>query len=298
MDREPLGLVLDTDIGTDVDDLLALALILGSPELALRGVATVYGDVLLRARIVRRALTTAASPPLPVVPGRGTPRSGKEVWWAGHEGRLMPDLEREAVDEDLDAVGLIAGSPLVVAIGPLTNVAEAVETAGHGIRRIVLMGGNLARGGRAEHNLASDVDAAAAVLASGVPVAMIGLDQTERARLGPAELGRIAAAGPVGDLLALEVRQYWDSLGHAWSTPHDPLAVLLLARPDLFRLERGRVLLDATGVSRFQPDPDGPHEVVVDLDARAAVAALVDRIASAGHRNPIRGCDRSTLSSP
>ena len=46
----PLRLVLDTDIGTDVDDVLALAVLLGSPELRLAGVTTVYGDVLLRAR--------------------------------------------------------------------------------------------------------------------------------------------------------------------------------------------------------------------------------------------------------
>ncbi len=277
-----LELVLDTDIGSDVDDLLALAVLLGSPELALAGVTTVYGDVLLRARVVRRALGLADAPPVPVVPGRSGTRSGKQVWWAGHEGRLMPGLERERVENDRDAVALLAGSPLVVAIGPLTNVADAVETPGHRIRRIVLMGGNPAPGGRAEHNLASDVDAAQAVFGSGVPVTMIGLDQTERARLGSAELERISTAGPLGELIAAEMRQYWATLGHDWNTPHDPLAVLLLTRPDLFRLERGVVDVDGEGATRFTADAAGPHHVVVDLDVAAAVGLLVDRIAAAG----------------
>ena len=52
--RRPV--VLDTDIGTDVDDLLALALLVGSPEVQLIGVTTVYGDTALRARMSRRVL--------------------------------------------------------------------------------------------------------------------------------------------------------------------------------------------------------------------------------------------------
>ena len=52
----PHPVVLDTDLGSDVDDILALAVILGSPELRLHGVTTVYGDVVLRARMTARAM--------------------------------------------------------------------------------------------------------------------------------------------------------------------------------------------------------------------------------------------------
>ncbi len=58
-------LILDTDIGTDVDDLIALSLILNSPELELIGVTTVYGDVALRARMVRKLLACAAGTTCP-----------------------------------------------------------------------------------------------------------------------------------------------------------------------------------------------------------------------------------------
>ena len=85
-------LTLDTDIGSDVDDLMALAMVLGSAEMNLRAVTTVYGDTLLRARIVRRAYGVALRTAPLVAPGARETRSDRPVWWAGHEGALMPDL--------------------------------------------------------------------------------------------------------------------------------------------------------------------------------------------------------------
>lgn len=98
-----VDLTLDADVGSDVDDLLALAVILGSPEINLRAVTTVYGDTLLRAQMVRRACVVAGRPVPPIAAGAREARSGRPVWWAGHEGALMPDLAAEPVDETLDA---------------------------------------------------------------------------------------------------------------------------------------------------------------------------------------------------
>jgi purine nucleosidase len=279
--EEPLGLVLDTDIGTDVDDLLALALILGSPELALRGVTTVYGDVLLRARIVLRALRMAGGPAVPVAPGRSDPRSGREVFWAGHEGRLMPDLDQEDVDGSRDGVALLAGNPLAVAIGPLTDLGEAVAAPGTRIDRAVVMGGDFAAG-EIEHNVKCDVDAAVTVFESGVPLTVVGIDQTERVALDRSAADRIRAAGALGEIIAAEMRQFEDFLGRGHTVPHDPLAVLTLVRPDLFRFEQGRVRVQPAGPEAgrtdFTPDPEGPHRVVTDVEADAASEEILRRV--------------------
>lgn len=136
------ALTLDTDIGSDVDDVLALATIFGSPELDLTAVTTVYGDTLLRARMVARVSTVAGRESGPIVPGRTGTRSGREVWWAGHEGALLPDLERERVDTGADPIALLATSPTVVAVGPLTTVAEAVEQSGRAVEQLHPMGGD------------------------------------------------------------------------------------------------------------------------------------------------------------
>jgi purine nucleosidase len=196
----------------------------------------------------------------------------------------MPDLEREEVDDDLDAPGLLAGASLALAIGPLTNLAEAVETDGRRLEHVVVMGGDFAEGGRAEHNLTSDVDAAIAVFGADLRVTAIGVDQTERVRLAASELDRIRDAGPLGRLLAAEVDQYWTAKGRDWNVPHDPLSVLLLAEPSLFRLERGRVTVDPSGATAFAADPAGPHSIVVDLDVPGVLEALVLRIEAAGRR--------------
>jgi purine nucleosidase len=274
-------LALDTDIGSDVDDVLALAAILGSPELELSGVTTVYGDVLLRARMVARLARVAGRGVGPIVPGRAEARSGRPVWWAGHEGALMPDLEQEQVDTSRDPIEVLAGSTTVLAIGPLTNLAEAVERPGHGISQIFLMGGQFVTE-KVEHNIKCDIDAAAAVFGSGVPVTAIGLEQTTRLRLGAAEVAEIEAAGALGELLSREIRQYWKYREADFNTPHDPAAVLMMVEPDLFTFATGHVEVAADGRTHLTADPAGPHRIVTDLDPTELVRRIVSRIVAAG----------------
>ncbi len=284
----PHPIVLDTDIGTDVDDILALSMILGSPELDLTAVTTVYGDVRLRARMIARTFAVARAARPAIVPGLGPTRSGRPVWWPGHEGRLMADLDRETIDDDLDAIDVLAAAGTVAAIGPLTNVAAMTEAGRRTVDRVVIMGGEF-RDGRAEHNIVCDVDAAEVVFRSGVPVTAVGLDQTERVRITERSLETIESAGPLGELLSGEVRQFWSFAQQDYNVPHDPVAVLAIARPDLFTTVRGRIAVVRSGpdagVTAFVPEPDGPHRVVTDLDTENVAAEIVSRIVAASVRN-------------
>jgi purine nucleosidase len=284
----PHPLVLDTDIGTDVDDILALSMILGSPELDLTAVTTVYGDVRLRARMIARTFAVAGAARPAIVPGLGPTRSGRPVWWPGHEGRLMADLDRETIDDDLDAIDVLSTARTVAAIGPLTNIAAMTEAGRRTVDRVVIMGGEF-RDGRAEHNIVCDVDAADVVFRSGVAVTAVGLDQTERVRITEHSLETIESAGPLGELLSAEVRQFWSFAQQDYNVPHDPVAVLAIARPDLFTTVRGRIAVVRSGpdagATTFAPDPDGPHRVVTDLDTESVAAEIVSRIAAAGVRN-------------
>lgn len=275
----PTSLILDTDIGTDVDDALALAAILGSPELDLTGVTTVYGDVLLRARMVARVARVAGRDVGPIVPGRSVARSGREVFWAGHEGALMPDLDQEEISTQ-DPIALLAGSATVLVVGPLTNLAEAVETPGHQIAQIFLMGGDF-RAGKVEHNIKCDVAAAAAVFASGVPVTAIGLEQTTRLRLDAAAVAELEAAGKLGELLGGEIRQYWSYREQDFNVPHDPAAVLTMVEPELFSFATGRIVVEDDGLTQFTADPEGPHRIVTDLDPERVARGIVDRMLAA-----------------
>src|SRR5439155_25857618 len=155
--------ILDTDIGSDVDDAMALAQILGSPDLSLVEVHTVYGDTRLRARLARR-YGVLAGRDLDVVPGLVEPLSGRKVWWAGHEGTLHDDLDSETISADSAPERLVArlrehpGELDVAAIGPLTNLAAALALepqAAQWIRHLWVMGGSFGNE-KAEHNFKSD----------------------------------------------------------------------------------------------------------------------------------------------
>lgn len=272
--------VLDTDIGTDVDDLLALSMIFGSPELSVRGVTTVYGDVALRARIVAKTYSAAGRPQPPIAPGLAETLSGREVWWPGHEGVTITDLDAQTYHSDSSATELLTASPTVVAIGPLTNIAAAVRHPEHVIERVVIMGGEFTRGA-VEHNIRCDVDAARALFGAGIPVLAVGLEQTGRVRLGHDELTRIEVAGPLGELIGKEMKRFWKFAEQDHNVPHDPIAALTLARPDLFEFTTGTVTVADDGLTRFRAHPDGVHTIVTDMDTDAVASEIIRRILAA-----------------
>ena len=279
--QDSVPVVLDTDIGSDVDDVLALATVFGSPELRLDGVTTVYGDTLLRARMVSRVAAVAGRSTGPVVPGRTEPRSGRPVWWPGHEGALLEALDCEPVSTEYDAADVLAAAPRVIAIGPLTNLAEALERPDRGVQELFLMGGRFNEG-RAEHNVRCDVAAASAVFEAGLPTTVFGLEQTTRIQLGESVVERVAAAGELGQLLAAEMRQFWQFTEKDFNVPHDPAAVLMLVEPALFEFRSGQIsVVPDEGVTRFTPAADGPHRIVSDLDPDAVAGRIVDRILAA-----------------
>src|SRR5215207_4834344 len=103
--RRPV--IVDTDIGTDVDDILALVLLARAAELQLIGVTTVYGDTSLRARMTRLVLDQLDCAHVPIGVGARETLTGRPVWWAGHEGQGLPELDGVQIDEDQTAAALL-----------------------------------------------------------------------------------------------------------------------------------------------------------------------------------------------
>lgn len=290
-------LVLDTDIGSDVDDALALAVLLGSPDTTLLGVTTVYGDTTLRARLAAR-LIRLANPDLqvPVIPGAEATLSGRPVWWAGHEGTAFPDLADEPITADRSAAEFLTttadqqpGTLDILAIGPLTNIADALHRDprfADNLHHLYIMGGHFTDPPSAgEHNLLSDADAADTVFASSIPITVTGLEITTRVQLRQDDVEKIATAGPLGAALQREIQQWWRYHGHAWNNPHDPIAALTLLAPHHFHFTAHDVDIrrdsTATGQSIARPTTTRRTRITDGIDTAAVARDIVQRIRAA-----------------
>ncbi|MFT4111978.1 nucleoside hydrolase [Silvibacterium sp.] len=180
--------ILDTDIGDDIDDAFAVALIERSPELKLLGVTTAFGDTRLRARLARRYLDATGFASVPVATGVPTPPKTSftqaDYARAGNDRNLSP---LTGPDFLLDQIRRHPGQITLLAIGPETNLAAAIEkepATFRKLKRIVIMGGSVERGydghthADPEWNILCDIPAAQKVFASGVPIALMPLDST------------------------------------------------------------------------------------------------------------------------
>jgi purine nucleosidase len=253
-------ILLDTDIGDDIDDAFALALALASPEIDLRGVTTVSGDAHTRALIVCRLLHAVGRTDVPVAsgaPARAVPDfSGQMQYGLRPSFRKRP--ERDAAVEFLyKQLKARPGELTLVPVGPLTNVAELLHKhpdCKPWIKRIVLMGGGVRVGYNLkpppipEWNIKSDVKAAQAVFASGVPLVVAPLDATANVRLEGPQRRRLWSAGtPLTNQLHA-LYQLWDK-----STPilFDPVAVALCFTEQFCTMEDLRLEVDDKGVTRI-----------------------------------------------
>lgn len=291
----PFNVIYDTDIGSDVDDALTLSMLLGSPEVNLAGVTTVYGDTLLRARIGRRLMGLAhADPSIPVVPGAATTLTGRPIWWPGHEGSTMDDLDTEHTNS-LDVTDFIAQQArlvddlVVICTGPLTDLALTVTKHpdfARNVAGLTIMGGAFGptRDGKPEHNFACDPEAAKIVIDSGIPLTIVGLEITRQIKVSQPDVDRITESGPLGVALGREIEQWWKFNGEQWNVPHDPVAALTLIRPDLFTFQPATVDITVEhtpGASTAAPNPDSRTRIVTSLNAEAVAHTMVERIVRA-----------------
>lgn len=281
----PIPIILDTDIGTDVDDAFALALILRSPELDLAGVTTVSGDTQARARLAAKMLWEAGRPNVPVAAGEpGKPSPIDQTRWA--EGFTSPSvLAPRAVDFLHAEIDRRPGELTLVPIGPLTNVAALLKQdpgVAKKIKLIVMMGGSIAHGyGKdlkptAEYNIAQDPEAAQAVFSSGVPILMVPLDVTAMLQLDEAARRRIfTRLTPLTDALTL--------LYHLWNQPtptlFDPMAVAMLIEPGLCATQELAIEVDAKGFTRPVRGKRPNATVALKTDAARFLEFYLRRVA-------------------
>ncbi|HEY8372248.1 MAG TPA: nucleoside hydrolase [Pseudonocardiaceae bacterium] len=310
----PIPLVIDTDPG--IDDAFALALAVASPEVDLRAVTTVFGNVDLATTThnALRLLTLFGRGDVPVGAGAERPLVYPQPHRAPHVhgadglgGRsgMLPEpcrgADRRGAVELLADVLRQAERPVTIApIGPLTNIALLLASFPElrpRIERLVVMGGAVGGGNvtaAAEFNVWSDPEAARRVLVEeDVPVTLVPMDLTYRCAVDGAWLDTLAGSGPVGAALvgmtAPYRARYAETLGRDALVLHDAVALVEAIRPGTLRCERMVVEVECgSGPARGMVVADrrraASHrvgreiDVAVDADLDALCAFLLERL--------------------
>ena len=256
-------MIIDCDPG--LDDAIALILAHHCAEVV--GITTVSGNVPLAATTANALMLTAMlDVHTPVHSGAAHPLAGEATYAPHVHGESgMGDFEPPAHDRTAasgDAVSYLldaaASDTWVVAVGPLTNLALAIERDPSWVKRIAgisIMGGSTAGGNvtpAAEFNIYADPEAAARVFASGADIVMCGLNLTHQVETSDALVAELRAAGAPLARFAAGVLDFLhgvmaDLLGRRATAMHDPCAVLAVTHPELFELAPRAVGVELDG---------------------------------------------------
>ncbi len=239
-------IILDTDPGSD--DAMALMLALNSPELDVRAITVVPGNVTAKQGLENalRMISLANRCDIPVAAGAQHPLFQKLItaeFWHGKNGLANIELppskckvdSRYGPDLIIEMVHAAPHEITLVPVGPLTNIALAVEkdpSIVPLVKEVILMGGSITGGNStaaAEANIYNDPEAAQVVFQAGWPLTMVGLDVGDKTLLSPKYLDQLGQThGPVNDFI-YQVAHYLIDLsakfGVSGAPMYDPLAV-------------------------------------------------------------------------
>lgn len=275
-------ILLDTDIGTDVDDAVCLAYLLSHPDCELLGITTVTGEAEKRASLAS-VLCKAAGREIPIYPGASHPMQGEQRQQIAQQAVVLPRWDHEAhfplnqaVDFLADTIRAHPGEVTLLTVGPLTNVGMLFSTYPDIpglLGRLVLMGGNFgelgSEAGRIEWNVAGDLAASEVIYTTPVRLhRSLGLNVTQKVMMS-ADAVRVKFSAPLLRPV-IDMAEIWFAGFYPSITFHDPLAAATVFEPDLCTYQQGTVSLDKKdkpGRTLWQPGgAEAPHRVAMTVD--------------------------------
>jgi len=280
-----IPILLDTDIGSDIDDAVALAYLLRQPRCELIGITTVTGDVDQRSALAAAVCDAAGRPDIPVhsgaskplVHGPGQPLVPQYAALASRPHRKgFP--ANTAVEFLRSAIRARPGEVTLLTIGPLTNIALlfAIDPEIPGLlKQVVSMAGVFWPHvwGPTEWNCRVDPVANAITMNARPPRHVLyGLDVTYECQMKTDEV-RKRFAVPTFDIVR-DLAEVWFGKSKEGMTFHDPLAAAAIFKPELCTYRDGKIVADANmgelaGITAFHPEEHGPHRVAATVDAPA-----------------------------
>lgn len=286
--QERRKVILDTDIGSDIDDAWALALAMKAPELELLGVTIGDGDTPARAKVACKLLQAGGRGDVPVAVGRPTPPPKQldlQFTWAEDFTGKTP-VATPAARFIVETVRKHPGKVTLMAVGPLQNVADALRLD-PGIaklfERVVLMSGSIGANAWspvpfAEWNVERAIPDAQVVYSAGLPLTTVPLDSTTYVTLKDAERERLRThEAPLTRALEALYR-LWIESPSSRMTLHDQLAIAETIRPGAFfdRKDTLAIVVDDKGFTRVDAAKGTPAVVCLAPKRDAFMQFYVD----------------------
>lgn len=280
------NILLDTDIGSDIDDAIALTLALNSQNIRVNGITTVTNPADKRAKIAQRICKLIGKDPTIAIGLEKPIGSPYKPWQTGREGEgILTEREenqsyclikKDGIDYLISEIEKHPKRDTIVTIGPLTNIATAIThqpSLKEKIKNIYAMAGHIhekdpTKPGEIEYNIASDVDAAKIVVQSGIPITLFPLNVTTSLYFFRNEFNQIPPDNNVRETLK-KMTNVWFNYRDEKSGQyqeyiclHDPLVIAALNDPSIM-LRRYNMPIKITNAGRIKLDEQGSRVQII-----------------------------------
>lgn len=232
------GLIIDTDIGTDVDDAIALMYAIKT-GVNVKLITTVHGDVTVRARIAKK-LTMLLGADIPVAAGESKPLKQKHIYWYGDEGKGFVDnsekydVRRDGVEAIAETIYSNRNAVAIASIGPMTNIAKAFQKhpdLAALVNHIYVMGNAILRPTEyiinyRAHNFKADPEAVDIVFATATPKTIVTTEVCKKHSFTMEDFEQVRQKGtPATDYIYAAAMAWMQKTGQDYAHLYDPLVV-------------------------------------------------------------------------
>ena len=287
-------IIIDTDIGDDIDDAFAVALALSSPEFDVLGFSAAFGDTPTRAKMLDRMLGELGHGDIPVAMGVPVDVNRNAFTQRAYAegGNFARASHPSSVDFVLGEARKYPGQVSLVAIGPLPNVGAMIDkdpAAFRLLKRVVIMGGSIRTmidpygvaapiAPHPEWNIKNDIAGARKLFQSGVPLYVMPLDSTANLKLHEVARTAIFSHGSMMTNILAGLYYEWSAATRAVTpTLYDPMTLASMLDPSLCPTTPMHISVDDAGNTRQTPGAPNAN-VCLHSDDDAFLQFYVKRV--------------------
>lgn len=280
--------IFDSDLGGDIDDAFALALLLSSPEIEVLGIVMADGNTEARARVATKFLKETGYEDIPLILGRQT-HEGFNTQFDWAKEQQISALEISGVDFILQQLDLYPNEVTLITVGPVTNMQDLLSkdpTALARCKRVVSMFGSFYVGYDAwpvptnEWNVRANVSASQVFVSSDSNIEYLPLDATGHVKLLQDNREKAFTADNKFAKPLAELYQLWRK--ETWAYPDltlfDAVAIGYVLWPELFKGRPAHVEVVGEGYTIIQESIPANSVVVLEIDSNEFINRMLDRI--------------------